>query len=342
MPNSTSNADRRSNRGSRFFSNSGFGSGVKENFREFFRAGVSGGRETGLGHKWDAGFGDFRQNLRELFHYPDMSATANGEAIPEIWSKNSELTRVQALSVAIHVTALALIIAPFWGNFHGPANAKRNPLQPALGLQKYHLSMLSSAKPGGGGGAGHEKFAATHGKIPPFAKVQYVAPTSHPVMDLKLTMAPTLIANEPVNLPNVNAQNWGDPLSSLLGNSAGAGGRDGIGDGGGDGYGPGSGSGVGDPRSGTGGYGNPSCLYCPAAQYSEEAVKSKHQGIVLVDALITADGRASGIRVIKGLGMGLDENAVAAVKTWRFKPAIGPDGKPASVEQMIEVEFRLI
>jgi TonB family protein len=70
-------------------------------------------------------------------------------------------------------------------------------------------------------------------------------------------------------------------------------------------------------------------------------VKAKYQGTVLLVAVITADGRATEIRVAKGLGLGLDEKAVEAVRTWRFRPALGPDGKPASVRQSIEVTFHL-
>lgn len=89
------------------------------------------------------------------------------------------------------------------------------------------------------------------------------------------------------------------------------------------------------------GVGFPVCIFCPNPQYSEEAVKSKYQGVVLLLATITADGRVTNIRVSRGLGVGLDEMAIAAVRTWRFKPALGPDGKPVTVNAPIEVTFRL-
>ena len=57
--------------------------------------------------------------------------------------------------------------------------------------------------------------------------------------------------------------------------------------------------------------------------------------------VVMPDGRATNIRVEKGLGMGLDERAVEAVKQWRFKPALGPDGKPVAVALTIELTFRL-
>ena len=70
-------------------------------------------------------------------------------------------------------------------------------------------------------------------------------------------------------------------------------------------------------------------------------MKAKYQGTVLLMAVITADGRATNIRVAKGLGMGLDEKAIEAVRTWRFRPAVGPDGKASAVSTPIEVVFRL-
>jgi TonB family protein len=51
------------------------------------------------------------------------------------------------------------------------------------------------------------------------------------------------------------------------------------------------------------------------------------------------DGRAHNIRVKQGLGMGLDEQAIAAIEQWRFSPAL-KDGKPVAVSATIEVNFR--
>ena len=95
-------------------------------------------------------------------------------------------------------------------------------------------------------------------------------------------------------------------------------------------------------RAGVNGVGQPACLYCPDPQYSEEARKSKFQGSVLLQIIVTADGRASDIQVIKGPGLGLEEKAVEAVKQWRFKPALGPNGKPVPTQIPVEVNFRLL
>ena len=57
--------------------------------------------------------------------------------------------------------------------------------------------------------------------------------------------------------------------------------------------------------------------------------------------IVTAEGDASNIRVKRSLGYGLDEKAVKAVESWRFAPAVGPNGKPVSVWTDIEVSFRI-
>jgi TonB family protein len=146
--------------------------------------------------------------------------------------------------------------------------------------------------------------------------------------------------------------NFGDPLAKMLTGSGGPGGGSGIGSGTGTGIGSGEGGGLGPGSGGgtgggayhpgTGGVGYPSCVYCPDPKYSEEARKAKYQGTVVLQAVITPDGRATEIQVVKGPGLGLEEKAVEAVKQWRFKPANGPGGKPVPVIVPIEVTFRLL
>jgi protein TonB len=322
------------------FANAGFGTGVAGNFKEFFKAGPKGKSNVGLMSTWDSGFGGFRQNLRELFAASKIPA--GRQPLPEIWSQNPRLTRVKALSVAIHVAALALLVAPFMAEYWSPATTK-----PAEQVSFEPLPIhfyAAPSKPMTGGGSSHDKAPAAKAKAPQLATTQYAVPMSHPVEHPPIAMAATVLANPAIKLPDINSTNFGNPLANMLGNSLGDKGGNGVGDGDGNGVGNGGPYGVGAPGhpAGTGGYGNPACLYCPNAQFSDAAVKAKYQGVVLVAALITPDGRATNVRIVKGLGLGLDENAVAAVRTWRFRPATGPDGKPAAVLQTIEVEFRLI
>jgi protein TonB len=57
--------------------------------------------------------------------------------------------------------------------------------------------------------------------------------------------------------------------------------------------------------------------------------------------VITLDGRATNIQVVKSPGLGLDEKAIEAVRQWKFRPAVGPGGKPVPSQVPIEVTFRL-
>ncbi|HEY4087249.1 MAG TPA: M56 family metallopeptidase [Bryobacteraceae bacterium] len=74
-------------------------------------------------------------------------------------------------------------------------------------------------------------------------------------------------------------------------------------------------------------------------EYSEEARAAKFGGSVLLRIVIGTDGRAADFEVIKSLGMGLDESAIAAVQQWRFRPGMKA-GVPVKVQAQIEVNFR--
>jgi TonB family protein len=95
------------------------------------------------------------------------------------------------------------------------------------------------------------------------------------------------------------------------------------------------------PSGGANGYSLPACIYCPQAQYSAQGAKSHIEGTVILVAIVGPDGQAHDIRVVTALPDGLTEKAIEAVRSWKFKPAKGPDGTPAAVRQTIEVTFHL-
>lgn len=75
-------------------------------------------------------------------------------------------------------------------------------------------------------------------------------------------------------------------------------------------------------------------------QYTPEAMRAGVQGSVLLNCEVRADGTVGDVRVTKPLDRGLDEQAVKAVKQWRFKPGT-LDGKPVPVRVSIEMTFTL-
>jgi TonB family protein len=79
----------------------------------------------------------------------------------------------------------------------------------------------------------------------------------------------------------------------------------------------------------------------PDPTYSEEARKAKYQGVVSLWIVVDSQGNVTDARVVKPLGLGLDEKAVETVRTWRFKPAMR-NGAPVPVRVGVEVFFRLL
>ena len=85
----------------------------------------------------------------------------------------------------------------------------------------------------------------------------------------------------------------------------------------------------------------PKALQNPKPDYTQEARDARIEGTIILLATIRKDGSADDIKVVRGLGYGLDESAVYAVaKDWRFSPATR-DGLPIDFEVVIEVQFRL-
>jgi TonB family protein len=75
--------------------------------------------------------------------------------------------------------------------------------------------------------------------------------------------------------------------------------------------------------------------------YTEEARRNKIQGTVTLNIIVTEEGIATNIRVVKSLDPGLDQKAIEAVGGWRFAPGL-KDGKPVRVIANVEVNFRLL
>jgi TonB family protein len=100
-----------------------------------------------------------------------------------------------------------------------------------------------------------------------------------------------------------------------------------------------SGRGGGVFRAG-GGVSAPILMYKVEPEYTEEARAAKLQGTVVLYVEIDPTGKAINIRVLRSLGLGLDEKAVESVKKWKFKPG-EKDGTPVTVAATIEVNFKL-
>jgi TonB family protein len=84
----------------------------------------------------------------------------------------------------------------------------------------------------------------------------------------------------------------------------------------------------------------PSVLRKVAPKYSKEALRAKLEGTVVLSLVVDDHGRPQTLKIVRALGLGLDEKATEAVEKWKFKPGM-KDGKPVPVMATIEVNFHL-
>ena len=125
------------------------------------------------------------------------------------------------------------------------------------------------------------------------------------------------------------------------GGGAGTGAGRGIGEGDGSGIGPGSGGGTGGgPFRAGSGIEPPTLLREVKANYTDEARRKGIQGEVTLEIVVRRDGSVGDVRVLRGLGGGLDREAIAAVRQWRFGPARRL-GAPVDVIVEVSVAFKL-
>lgn len=219
---------------------------------------------------------------------------------------------------------------------------------------------------GGGGGGAKTQLASERGAPPPAAlqpQVTLPSPVA-PKIEHPSLVVPATVYADPRSFPPQMVP-IGDPFGRQATNAAGPGVdggmgnglRGGVGPGDGPGLGPGFDGGVGgrrfSPSGGppTGFAGSdeipwasgrlkPTIVYKEKARYTEAARQNQVQGTVVLRATFSADGRITDIRVVRGLPMGLTENAIMAAQRIRFQPAIR-NGVPITVNASLEFNFAL-
>lgn len=344
------------------FTRNTFGSGFGENIKFFLSAPAmpKGPVNRRLEVDWGGNFGGFGSRIKELFFptkLPPLQVTSKPIKVRDIWSKDENFGWTQAIAFAVHVGIVLLLVVPFaWYGMQSTIQAKNKSGLDVTPLDiSPYVSKLPAGnnKAGGGGGGGDRSITpATKGRAPKFAMTQFTPPTAVlKNLNPKLPMDPSLLGPPELKVSNPALSNFGDPLAATVNMSNGPGGGGGIGSGEGGGIGSGSGGGLGPGegggtgggvfRAGVNGVGTPACFYMPNPPYSEEARKAKYSGIVLVEAIVTVDGRVTNPRVIRSPGLGLDDSTINTMKTWKCKPAVGPNGKPVPTLVPFEVNFRL-
>jgi protein TonB len=209
----------------------------------------------------------------------------------------------------------------------------------------------ASAAGGGGGGGSHDIVDPIKGHLPPRMK-DPITPPQVPVLDKPklaiqsaIDVQPNITLPDNPTLPNIGVKSSANVTLASNGsgsNGMGTGSGGGLGSGNGDGYGPGTGgnTGGGLERIG-GGVSAPVALNNVEAEFSDEARRAKYQGVCLIQLIVDAQGNPQNPRVVRALGMGLDEKAIEAVRKYKFKPAYKQGKGPVPVMITVEVNFRL-
>lgn len=244
-----------------------------------------------------------------------------------------------AVAVGLHIVAILLIALLIASKV--PMAAPMKQAVVSLMTPPPAPPVMPRAERIGGGGGQHDLSPVTQGHLPKLAQQQIVPPKAPPTIAPKLAIEPTVVVQKDLKLADNTMPNLGMPNSSLKGFSMGNGNGTGIGSGDGSGIGPGSGGNIGGGVMHVGGSVRPpSVIYQVDPEFSEEARKAKFSGNVQVYLIVDAQGNPSHVRVVRGVGMGLDEKAVEAVRQYKFKPAL-QNGKPVAVDLYIDVNFQI-
>jgi TonB family protein len=217
---------------------------------------------------------------------------------------------------------------------------------------------------GGGGGGRNEPAPAATGRLPGMTQRQLISPDPDipsPLLSPENLRVDITGIQPMIDTPQDELIPIGDISAPPNGSiSFGPGSEGGIGTGHGPGIGPGNDLGAGPGSKGgwgggpNGGPGHsnqllvagngvkpPVPLLQPLPDYTNQARRARIEGVVLIQAVVRIDGAVDNIRVLRGLGYGLDESAISTIaRKWRFKPAT-LNGTPVDVLANIEVSFRL-
>jgi periplasmic protein TonB len=289
---------------------------------------------------------------------PEAAAAAPAAALFSVFSRKAtplQSPRAFALSSTLHAAFIAVIIAIATVNIAPEVVAlNRDDHPPTM-----QMVFLATPGPGGGGGGGGLQQPAP----PPKAKLEGrrkisspivakppepIAPPPRPVLEAKAPPPPIVapIATMPADKESrvgvaeetkVEAPSNGPGKGGGAGSGTGAG----VGPGDGSGVGPGAGGGFGGgPYRPGSGITPPRLVLEVKADYTEEARRRGLAGEVVLEIVVRSDGTTGDVKVLQGLGSGLNERAVDAVRRWRFEPAQRL-GKPVDVFVEVAVEFKL-
>jgi len=232
------------------------------------------------------------------------------------------------IAIGLHLAALATFtLASYW---HVEGVGERILIPP----YESTIVVSLSERPEGGRSAPLSSGEKTRTQAPrPAEPVQ----PAHPIDPLPLPESSSTFESPADLQTGLSTPGVGDATET-------SGGGSGKGTGEGPGEGPGSGlpaaETIDEPIHVTGAVTRPVLLDGPQPRYTEMARRAGLQGTVVLEAIIDESGHVINVTVLKRLSMGLDQAAVEAVQSWRFKPATLA-GRPVKVYYTLTANFTL-
>lgn len=267
--------------------------------------------------------------------------------------RQSRLGGAVGVSVLAHVIGIGLVLFLISMDALPDIAPLRDAFLPA------DIIWTAAPGPGGGGGGGgnqqkepprkaelpgKDKITVPVDKPPAIQPPKVEKPPPEPKPDFNIPAKTTSAGTEP--LPGVLVAQMAVNTTSQgtgTGGGAGTGRGSGIGEGSGSGLGPGEGGGTGTGfyRPGSG-ITSPEVVFEKRPAYTADAMRARIQGAAWVAAIVLADGSVGGAHIVRSLDgtFGLDEEAIKAVRQWRFRPGMRM-GKPVAVEIVVEVTFTM-
>ena len=296
---------------------------------------------------------DLYENIRDIFfppHLPPLELTSKPIPVPDLLAVKPNPWAI-GIATTVNLAILALVI--FFGVRKIIDTVNQQQLHATdIDVGEFKAPHADTLAGGGGGGGDRSIIDANKGHLPKIEK-NPITPPQVPVVDnpkipmqsaidvqknLTLPDNPLLPVIGVTKSPNVNLASNGQGSSGGMGTGSGGG----LGSGTGNGYGPGFGGNAGGGLYHVGGgISAPVALNNVEAEFSDEARRAKYQGVCLISLIVDAQGNPQNPRVIRALGMGLDEKALEAVRQYKFRPAMKDGKTPVPVMITVEVNFRL-
>ena len=295
------------------------------------------------------------ESIRDVFfppHLPPLELTSKPIPVPDRMAVKANPLAI-GISSAVNILIL-LVLLFFVGKkiIETVAQQKLNATNVDVSVWQPKAPKAGDSNGGGGGGGEHSIVDPIKGHLPKIEKNPIAPPQVETVDKPKLAVDPSINVQANITLPdtptlpnlgvtkspNVTVLSGGQGSGSGIGTGSGGG----LGSGNGNGYGPGTGGGAGGGLYHVGGgVSAPVPLNSVEAEFSDEARRAKYQGVCLISLIVDAQGNPQNPRVVRALGMGLDEKALEAVKKYKFKPAMKEGRTPVPVMITVEVNFRL-